>query len=275
MLNEKSYCLHMKQAPEESNMSQIEQVKRATHPSGKEIVFTAKDHTYFVDGVRYISATGLIHNFFPQFDSVLVANRKALREGVLAEDLLSAWAASGQEASELGTAVHAMAEKILLSKDLSAADEMAQGPRQQLFLAALKQAIPKILQNYDVVEMEKILFSPKYKVAGTIDLLLKNKKTGKLVVADWKTNKEIKHTAFQNQTGHGPCGSLPDCNFIQYSLQLALYRELLIQENYYPNTEVGCVLIHLCQFDGKVTVRQIDPVDLQIEARAVLATNLP
>ena len=59
-----------------------------------------------------------------------------------------------------------------------------------MFDNAVKSA--KALYNkLDIVGVEKIVFSPYLKIAGTIDLLAKSKKDGSYVIVDHKTNKSI------------------------------------------------------------------------------------
>ena len=254
-------------------MSNKSNEKRAIHPSGTEILFQPDTHSYFVGETELISATSMIYAHFPLFDAQSIAAKKAKKDKTTAEALLVKWEEGRKEASALGNAVHLMAETILTKKDLNAADSLASSDRELKYLNALKHAIPKILRNYEVVELEKIVFSPQYLAAGTIDILLRNKKTGNLLVADWKTNKEIKFSSFRGERGHGPCSHLLNCNYIHYSLQLSLYKEILSQEGYYPGTKIGCAIIHLDQQNDVVLFKQIDPKDLGREARAILESR--
>ena len=79
---------------------------------------------------------------------------------------------------------------------------------------------------------EVIIYSKELKLAGSIDLLLHDKKTDEYTIIDWKTSRKIDTSAFRHKTGnHEATRDLEDCNFNHYSLQLSLYRYIL--ENYY------------------------------------------
>ena len=82
------------------------------------------------------------------------------------------------------------------------------------------------------LEPEKLIFSPRFRVAGSIDLLVKKAPAHYLMI-DWKRVKEIKYSGFRNRTGTHPATMhLQDCNFIHYSLQLSIYEQILRLERY-------------------------------------------
>jgi hypothetical protein len=71
------------------------------------------------------------------------------------------------------------------------------------------------------------LYNTKYKIAGTSDqvLVLPGKK---VIIRDWKTNKEIKTTNKYDKFYH-PISHLENCEYVKYSLQLSLYGYMLEQ----------------------------------------------
>ena len=254
----------------------VERIKRALHPGGREIHFDPDPHHYLLDGERLPSVTTLIKGSFPEFDANAAAARKAAREGLAVEEVLAAWAKRRDEASLFGTKIHSMAELMILKQDFAAADHMAESEREKNYLVALRAALIRIGKFYDFIECEKIVFSPELKIAGTIDLLLRNKQTGAYVVADWKTNREIKQQAYREEVGHGVCATLPNCNFIHYSLQLGAYRDILAVENYVdPAVELGAILIHLQTGPGGVRCEFVRPRELLAEARQLIRHPRP
>ena len=245
----------------------VNRIKRALHPGGREIHFDPDPHHYLLDGERLPSVTTLIKGSFPEFDAVAAAERKAAREGVEAAEVLKMWEKRRDEASRFGSKIHSMAELMILKQDHAAADHLAESEREKTYLVALRAALIRIGKFYDFVECEKIVFSPELKIAGTIDLLLRNKQTGAFVVADWKTNREIKQSAYREEVGHGVCGTLPNCNFIHYSLQLGAYRHILANEKYVdPGVELGAILIHLRTGPNGVGCEFVRPRELVTEA---------
>ena len=91
----------------------------------------------------------------------------------------------------------------------------------------------------------------KLRIAGQIDLLVK--KGNKIIIADWKTNKEIKTKSFFNSSTKTsvkmkfPLNNLDDCNYWHYTLQLSTYAWMIQKLN--PEFEIeDLVLVH---FDHK------------------------
>ena len=91
---------------------------------------------------------------------------------------------------------------------------------------------------------EVIVYSKELGVAGTIDVLVYNKKQNTYHLVDWKTNKRINQKPFGNKKGIlNATQHLGDCNFIHYSLQLSFYRYIL--ENCYGLKVGSQTLFHL------------------------------
>ena len=252
----------------------MQAIRTATHPKGFQIHFDPEPHHYHVDGERLMSVTTVIQKWFPQFDAEAVAKKKAAREGGSYEAFMAEWSRKRDEAAGFGTKAHLMAELILQEKDERAADHLAESEREKTYLLAIKQSLARIALGYEIIESEKIVFSPHYKIAGTIDLLMRSKATGEYVVGDWKTNREIKYAAFRQEKGHGPCSRLANCNFSHYSLQTSAYAELLTSEGYLPSGKaVRGVLLHLHEkSDGRVGCDYIKTSDLAAEFRSILRT---
>lgn len=236
-------------------------VKEALHPSGLKISFFEKKHEYLVGNERYDSVTSLIKSNFPAFDADKVSEIVAKKQGRDKKEILAEWEVTRKEAASFGTKFHSMVETILIKKDLEAANHFAVSEKEKRYLEALKKAVLEIGKSYDFLHVEKIVFSPSLKIAGTIDVILQNKKTGSLVVADWKTNKKIDFSGFDK--GLGPFKTLENCNFIHYSLQLSAYRHLLLREGYVEkNQAVNTALLHFADTGSEILLNKIKPKDL-------------
>jgi len=90
---------------------------------------------------------------------------------------------------------------------------------------AVNEALRMISRHYDILGSECLVFDPLFRVAGTIDLPLRHKATGKLCIADWKTNQAIDVTPRFAGRGRPPIEHIPDCNGNHYRLQFALYAD--------------------------------------------------
>jgi CRISPR/Cas system-associated exonuclease Cas4 (RecB family) len=94
-------------------------------------------------------------------------------------------------------------------------------------------------QEYEVVELEKKIFSKKYNYAGTLDLVLKDKQ-GNLILADIKTSNQIS---------------------FDYTLQLNAYKEAYEEET---KTKISKgLIIRLPKKDGKIEVKEL-PLNKQM-----------
>ena len=77
---------------------------------------------------------------------------------------------------------------------------------------------------------EMVVYNDEYMVAGTIDRLEKH---GVVVnLFDYKTNKELKTTAFNYKHMKAPLSELQDCNYNHYLIQLSTYGWMLEQKGY-------------------------------------------
>lgn len=209
------------------------------HPNGTVITFDEGPHTYFDDKEQsYRSFTTLIHDYFPQFKADAVAERVAKREGKSVPQLLQEWAAVGADACEYGTRVHENCESRM--KGLTE-QNIARDDRERHTFANAVAVVDWLKSKYQFIAAEKILFSPRCLVAGTVDLLMADGNV--LWILDYKTNKAIKRTGYG--MGLGPLAHLVNCNFEHYAMQLSLAEVIAKLEGYIPrDTICRRALIH-------------------------------
>lgn len=217
------------------------------HPNGTIITFDEGPHTYFDDKEQsYRSFTTLIHDYFPQFKADVAAERVAKRERKSVPQLLQEWAASGADACEYGTRVHENCESRM--KGLTEPN-IARDDRERHTFANAVAVVDWLKSKYQFIAAEKILFSPRCLVAGTVDLMMADGNT--LWILDYKTNKEIKTTGFKGERGLFPLAHLDNCNFEHYSIQLSLAEVIAKMEGYIPHdTPCRRALIHFPPMDA-------------------------
>ena len=132
-----------------------------------------------------------------------------------------------KDAGLVGTVVHGLIEDFLKGKEIPNQSDPAVNNCWNLFLDWWNT------QEYKVVELEKKIFSKKYNYAGTLDLILKDKK-GNLVLADIKTSNHIS---------------------FDYALQLNAYRKAYEEET---NLKISKgLIIRLPKKDGKIEVKEL------------------
>lgn len=236
----------------------MSQQKIAYHPTGLKIVFDEPSHTYTVGDKVYVSATTHIHSLFPKFQSKKVAERYAAKNGRTTEDVLAEWDAIRDESCLFGTNVHLCGENTFLNKPVPT----PRNEKEELYFEYIQQAVSDLYTMFDLVETEKIIFSPEHELAGTVDIIMKNKKTGDIAILDWKTNKEIKFYDKYNSTGLKYLSHLDNCNFIHYSLQLNMYKKMLMLNNYFPGASYQLAIIHISETGPKLY--KIDDMDTEL-----------
>lgn len=226
---------------------------KAKHPQGWDIEFFEDSHKYvsYINGqeINYISGTQFIHKYFPSFDpNNDIAKRCAAKEGVTVEEIKARWAQAGKEATTLGTRVHECCEDIVLGKSEKELRNAPQNPKEErMFANAIKMA-KRFHRLLDIIGVEKIVFSPTLRIAGTIDLLARSRKDGTYLIIDHKTNKSIDLEDKWNNFALKPIEHLHSTNGIQYNLQLALYEYLLKHEGYVQkDAKFKLVLNHITE----------------------------
>lgn len=239
---------------------------KAKHPKGHIIEFFEDTHKYVsvIDGeeIKYTSGTQFLHKFFKPFDEDgEIARRCAAKEGCTVEEIKEKWARAGREASALGTKIHECCEDIELGRK-----ELRNKPsslkEEKMMEHAVKMA-QRFYDGFDILGVEKIVFSPTLKIAGTIDLFARSKKDGAYIIGDHKTNKSIDLEDNWNKFALGPISHLHDINGVHYGLQLNLYEYLLKREGYVPRdakfkrfinhiTEAGAKLIPMPDYQSEI-----------------------
>lgn len=209
------------------------------HPSGRSITFEEESHSYIDDrGEFYRSFTTLIHDYFPTFDAAEVAAGIAGKRGKSAEQLIREWDENSADACRYGTRVHENCE--FRMKNLPVPNKPENEKEKHTF-AGVEKVVDSLKLRYSFIAAEKILFSPRCLVAGTVDLMMSEGNT--LWIIDYKTNKRIRTDGFN--TGFPPLEHLTDCNFEHYSMQLSLAEVIAKLERYIPiDTVCRRALIH-------------------------------
>jgi len=218
-----------------------------TNPSNEIINFDSTLHKYYTDdGAVITSATSFIGSFFPTFDTKKISEAYAKKRNLDPIQVRKMWKEKAVKASHLGTQIHEYAQSLFEKvqykfDDINIANERLVGLK-----IAAEKAYEILADKYEFIEAEKIVFSIKINVAGTIDLLMYDKKDNSILILDWKTNEAIKRDNFWRNASSPIC-HLEDCSFNKYQLQLSLYLHILELEDYFPGYTFKQMLIHLEQ----------------------------
>lgn len=209
------------------------------------IAFDEESHKYIhpkdeTGNAEYISVTTLIERFFP-FDLKRYIERKAEEENRTEDDVLDEYLLMRDEAAEKGTYLHNQIE-CFLKKDKFDSDST----EFELFLEFYNKEIkPRNLLFFDA---ERMIFSDRYNVAGTIDCLFKKMDKDEYVMLDWKRSKKLIIDGRPRIFGYGyalsELNSLDNSSFNRYCLQQNIYKHIAETEYGMKISSMKLVVLH-------------------------------
>lgn len=256
------------------------------------LTFEEEDHIYTMvdsDGVLrndYPSVSKLVGIFHPEFQSNEIALRMSRGDSDAAEKLLLEWEKKGEYATNMGSRVHYIMEKEIVSKF-----DLNKEVRQPIFdcdfaqivksdsmvLAGCKYLDLMTKRGAYILDTEIVLGHPDLGYVGQPDKMwiIENNGDIGIICTDWKTNKPSK---FQIETYTGkmyrPFDDLPDNALGHYSIQLPFYCRLLmkmLEGTKYENLKLyGCIIV-LVKDDGnfeefrvsKETIKKVFDLDIK------------
>lgn len=186
----------------------------------KKVIFDPITHSYYYKGVRLVSVTQFIKEFTKPFDPLFPSIKKAqkntkdktgLKDPVL---LRKSWRLQAERKSNLGTSVHAFAELYIIDRST----EPING-----YEKAVIKAFAKLEKKWEIISQEDIVYSSDYMLAGSIDLILRNKKTREYAVGDWKVTEDMNKSYGKLLDVYN---TLKDSALNKYSIQLDIYSTL-------------------------------------------------
>jgi hypothetical protein len=209
------------------------------------IAFDEESHKYIhpkdeTGNAEYISVTTLIERFFP-FDLKRYIERKAEEENRTEEDVLDEYLLMRDEAAEKGTYLHNQIECFLKQNEFD-----SDSKEFKLFLDFYNKEIkPRNLLFFDA---ERMIFSDKYNVAGTIDCLFKKESKDEYVMLDWKRSKKLIIDGRPRIFGYGyalsELSSLDNSSFNRYCLQQNIYKLIAETEYGMKISSMKLVVLH-------------------------------
>ena len=229
--------------------------------------FIEDTHTYFMKDhngrtrSNWPSVSKVLKHFYEPFPAEDIAYKKAKGDRVEMQRLLDEWSAAGSYATNMGSRVHYVLEKKLISDNGDYKDvrepifeiDLAQEMKSNSMIKAGEKFL-KLMEERDAVllDTEMVLGHPDLGYTGQPDkvwLVMNKEKTGfGLVITDWKTNKP-KNFEITQWTGlmKKPFGKVHDNSLGHYYLQLPFYAKLLLkmlEGTKYENLKLmGCIVV--------------------------------
>lgn len=210
---------------EVDNKQSIAFNRKNAHSRDSRIKFYPEPHIYTIDNTPAPSASTIIAKFFPEFDSVYWANRKAPELGMSPYEVELMWKKKGEAAAKAGTFLHEQIENFYLEQDYERTEEF------HLFENFVREH-----KHIKPFRTEWRIFDEHHHIAGTIDLISKNGNGYEMY--DWKRSKKVVNTFNgepiknnQWQKGVGQLADIDDTSYNRYCLQQSLYKYIL-EKNY-------------------------------------------
>lgn len=208
------------------------------HLRDERIKFYPEPHVYTIDNVPIPSVSIVISKFFPEFDSIYWARKKAIEKLELggseliesniqkeANSIAKKWKDKAEKAAKEGSYLHKKIENYYLEQGYIRTEEF------DLF-----EDFNKDNPAIKPYRTEWRIFDEEYNIAGTIDLISKNNNS--FEIYDWKRSKKIvdaytgeliKENKWQK--GIGQLSEVEDTSYNRYCLQQSLYKYIL-EKNY-------------------------------------------
>jgi hypothetical protein len=210
---------------------------------GTSLGFDEQQHIYSKDetgNAEYISVTMLIERFFP-FDLKRYIEKKAKDEDRTEEDVLIEYLMIRDEAAEKGTFLHNQIENFLKGKEFN-----SDSKEFEMFLNFYDKEIKK--RNIAFFDAEKMIYSDKYNVAGTIDCLFKKNDTNEYIMLDWKRSKKLIIDGRPRIFGFGyalsELSNLDNSSYYRYCLQQNIYKHIAESEFSIKISSMKLVVLH-------------------------------
>lgn len=268
----------------------------------KDVIYSDEAHVYIdkTDQQKYVSVTTLIGKYENPFDVFFWSSYKTCEKlmseetfHVLKETLLATkrWTDDMIEKLHLDPIIFDKTRKeIQKGYDDERNKSCERGTKihsnfEEMYYTSEKQDLKKFglggvftcKKGYYELDLEKGVY-PEFlvslkssdgilRVAGQIDLLIKD--GNDIIIADYKTNKEIKkHSYFDKNKFNRimmkyPLNNIEDCNFYHYSLQLSTYAYLLQQIK--PELNIKKLMLIHIDHDDKITEYTVDYLKNDVE----------
>jgi len=215
----------------------------------KQVSFIDKTHQYYHGKQELESVTTLIKRYSKPFNAIEVAKVCSKKEGKYygldPVQIVSDWDKNTEESAKKGTDVHKIAELIfngILVKDT---------PLSRMLTTEY------LIYQDEIISCEQVIFNQRWALAGQIDLITCD--GDKLILFDWKTSEEISNKAYGNMLK--PFDFVPDSKYHRYSLQLSIYKAMLMKQGF----KVGKLVLKHIKNDTSYDIGCVDYSDKVIE----------
>lgn len=236
--------------------------------------FYEKEHKYFYYNTPVKqSVTAVIEQFFEPFNTQEISKKYAEKHHLNQEEVIKAWEENGKLSSISGTIIHKYLEDYARGKvfEIDYSEAKKEGledkvkERVNILLPQAKKFHEDTLNKLVPIQCEYTVGIEDI-IAGNIDLLCWNVKAGEFQIWDYKNVKRMNTCNAWGKKALKEMSQYDDCNFVEYSLQQNLYKQMLEKK---LGIQIGkCYLVHFCYEKSDYEIYEC--LDLSVESNLIL-----
>lgn len=216
-------------------------------------------HKYTLGNETFkISVSGLIKPYYYPTDWEKVKLNVSNSRGISIEDVEKEWKQAADEGCAIGDKTHIFGENYVLS-----GFNLKPTTGYEKAIVNFWKDLPDFIIP---IVLEAKMYHKKYRFAGTSDILLYDTRDNSIIIADYKTNKDL-FKNFNDQRMQYPFSYLKCSPFGHYTLQLSYYQILLEQV---PGVKVKNRRLIWLKADGTYAMYDTDNVTEELKKELLL-----
>ena len=252
----------------------LEEVKQKLKVFDKYKFFENEHYYTYKDKRVGISVTRYISQFENEFDSDTLSQKVADKNGISQFEVLNEWKRKGEYSCLKGTAIHEWLQDNYANReykfDLSQLEEYPEYYKIE-DVEHLKQMAIDFINDYKnryiLIGDEILCGIPDFDIASAIDLLFYDTVNNEVVLADIKTNTDLK--GWKNTPSYvkkmlQPLENIKDITFEHYKIQLSIYRYFLEEYAHIPISD-NMFIVYLSEKEKSYNIIQIPYLKNEVE----------
>ncbi len=252
----------------------LEEVKQKLKVFDKYKFFENGHYYTYKDKRVGISVTKYISQFENEFDSDTLSQKVADKNGISQFEVLNEWKRKGEYSCLKGTAIHEWLQDNYANReykfDLSQLEEYPEYYKIE-DIEHLKQMAIDFINDYKnryiLIGDEILCGIPDFDIASAIDLLFYDTVHNEVVLADIKTNTDLK--GWKNTPSYvkkmlQPLENIKDITFEHYKIQLSIYRYFLEEYAHIPISD-NMFIVYLSEKEKSYNIIQIPYLKNEVE----------
>lgn len=252
----------------------LEEVKQKLKVFDKYKFFENGHYYTYKDKQVGISVTKYISQFENEFDSDTLSQKVADKDGISQFEVLNEWKRKGEYSCLKGTAIHEWLQDNYANReykfDLSQLEEYPEYYKIE-DIEHLKQMAIDFINDYKnryiLIGDEILCGIPDFDIASAIDLLFYDTVNNEVVLADIKTNTDLK--GWKNTPSYvkkmlQPLENIKDITFEHYKIQLSIYRYFLEEYAHIPISD-NMFIVYLSEKEKSYNIIQIPYLKNEVE----------